>query len=220
MKRMNSRVRILATLALLGCLGSAAPAFGQTYSYYPSYGPDRPVQWFVNGGGTITQGQTSTYFNDGGTFGGGLILRPYPQQPFALRFDVNYSYFSANNAFISAAGAPGNDAYMETLTGFVDGVLEAPVSPWARLYFMGGVGLGWRGIYLGQGGYYCNPFGYCGSGYGYSGNHDTDFAWNAGLGMNFPMPGGSSWFIEARYERIETSNAPTEFIPIRVGFRF
>ena len=47
----------------------------------------------------------------------------------------------------------------------------------------------------------------------------THFAWNAGAGINFPLPYGHSWFIEARYERIETQE-PTEYIPIRVGYRF
>jgi hypothetical protein len=221
MKAMKSYTRILAPLTLLGCLGCAAPAFAQVYSYYPPSGPERPVQWFIDGGAAITEGQTSTYFHDGWTVGGGVIFRPYPHQPFMFRADFDYSYFNATNAFISAAGTPGNSGYMDTLTGFVDGVLEAPVSSSVRFYFMAGIGLGYRGIYLGQGGYYCNPFWYyCGPGYGYSGNSDTNFAWNAGLGVNFPVPGGSSWFIEARYERFETSGAPTEFIPIRFGFRF
>jgi hypothetical protein len=47
----------------------------------------------------------------------------------------------------------------------------------------------------------------------------THFAWNAGAGMDFPVPSGQSWFVEARYERIETQ-APTELVPIRFGFRF
>jgi hypothetical protein len=48
---------------------------------------------------------------------------------------------------------------------------------------------------------------------------DTRFAWNAGLGVDFALPGGQSWFVEARYERIETQE-PTEYIPIRFGLRF
>ena len=47
----------------------------------------------------------------------------------------------------------------------------------------------------------------------------TRFAWNAGVGVDFALPAGQSWFVEARYERIETQE-PTEFIPIRFGLRF
>jgi hypothetical protein len=37
--------------------------------------------------------------------------------------------------------------------------------------------------------------------------------------MDFVLPRGQSWFIEARYERVETQEL-TEFVPIRFGFRF
>jgi len=37
--------------------------------------------------------------------------------------------------------------------------------------------------------------------------------------MSFALPAGQSWFIEARYERIQTQG-PTELVPIRIGFRF
>lgn len=47
----------------------------------------------------------------------------------------------------------------------------------------------------------------------------TRFAWNVGVGVEFPLQDGSAWFIDARYHRIETSE-PTEFIPIQVGYRF
>ena len=39
------------------------------------------------------------------------------------------------------------------------------------------------------------------------------------MNANIPLPNGQSWFIEARYERIETQG-PTEYIPIRFGFNF
>lgn len=221
MERMNPRILTLAALASLGCLGGAAPAFAQAY-YYPSYSGDRPVQWFIDGGGSITTGQTNTYFNNGGTLGGGVLIKPDPQGPFALRVDFDLGYHSATDAFLAASGSPGTSGYMDTFTGFLDGVLRAPVSAHTRLYAMGGVGVGYRDIYLGQGGIYCNDFwGYCGPGYGYvSTDNSTNFAWNAGVGVDFLLPYGQAWFIEARYERIETSGAPTEFIPIRFGWRF
>ncbi|HXZ59491.1 MAG TPA: hypothetical protein VEG26_04860 [Steroidobacteraceae bacterium] len=221
MKRMKSYTRILPPLALLGCLCTATPALAQVYSYYPPSGGDRPVQWYIDGGVSITSGQTSTYFNDGWAIGGGVIFKPDPHGPFALRADLDYAYYSATSAFINASGSPGNSGYMDTLTGSLDGLVRAPISPSARFYAMAGIGIAWRGVYLGQGGYYCNPFWYyCGGGGYYASDYSTNFAWNAGLGVDFLLPYGQSWFIEARYERIETSGAPTEVIPIRFGWRF
>jgi opacity protein-like surface antigen len=219
MERMSIRTRILAGLGLLGCLAVAAPAFAQGYGYrYPA---DRPVQWFVNGGGAITESDTNTNFNNGWTLGGGVNIKPAPG-PFLLRLDLNYSYFDASDQLI-AANPTANYGYMETLTGFADGVLEIPINPWTRIYAMAGPGFGWRGVYLTDAGVYCTPY-FCGGGYGSGAlvarDTSTNFAWNAGVGINFALPGGQSWFLEARYERLETSPAPTEFIPLRVGFRF
>jgi opacity protein-like surface antigen len=219
MQRMKSYTRILAPLALLGCLGAAAPAFAQVYSYrYQA--ADRPVQWFISGGAAIPESDTASNFNNGWTFGGGVNIRPAPG-PFLVRLDFNYSYFDASGQLI-AANPSANYGYMQTFTGFADGVLEAPFNPWMRLYVMAGPGFGYRGIYLTNSAY-CNPY-FCGPGYGpgtvVGRDTSTNFAWNAGVGLDFRLPGGQSWFLEARYERLQTSPAPTEFIPIRVGFRF
>jgi len=214
MKRMKSYTGILAPLAVLGSLCVATPAPAQVYSYYPPSGGERPVQWYVDGGYSITTGQTSTYFQDGWTIGGGVVMKPDPHSPFALKVDFDYAYYSGTNAFLNSSGLPGSSGYMDTFSASVDGMLRAPLGSYARFYAMAGVGLAWRGLYVGQGGY-C----YCGYGY-YATDYSTNFAWNAGLGMDFLLPYGQSWFIEARYERIETSGAPTEVIPIRFGWRF
>lgn len=219
MEPMNSRTRILSALVLLGCVAGSAPAFAQ--GYYRSQPADRPVQWFVDGGAAITESDTNTNFNNGWTFGGGVNIKPAPG-PFMLRLDLNYSYFDASDLLI-AANPTANYGYMETLTGFADGVLEVPFNPWTRFYVMAGPGFGWRGVYLTNAGVYCTPY-FCGPGYGpgalVARDTSTNFAWNAGVGVDFALPGGQSWFLEARYERLDTSPAPTEFIPLRVGFRF
>jgi opacity protein-like surface antigen len=217
---MKSTMRTIALLLLLGC---AAPTFAQVYQYpYPA---ERPVQWFVDAGGSVTQNQTSNYFDNGWSVGTGLNFKPDPNQPFSLRAEVNYNRFDATNQFIQQNQLPNaavDDGNMQTVTGFIDGVIEAPVSPWFRLYATGGVGIGWRRLELTQNGFFCNDF-FCGPGFGHNSvvasNDSTHFAWNAGVGMNFALPYGQSWFIEARYERIQTQE-PTDYIPIRVGYRF
>jgi len=219
MRHMKSYIGILAPALLLGC---AAPAFAQTYQYP---GP-APVQWFINAGGSITQGQTADFFDNGWTIGGGLNFTPDPAQPFLLRLDLNYSRFDATNEFLSEnqqlTQTPIDNGSMQTVTGFLNGVLQAPLNPWMRFYLTGGVGAGYRRLELTQNGFFCNSF-FCGSAFDrnrlVASQDTTHFAWNAGLGMDFTLPRGQSWFVEARYERIETQQA-TELVPIRFGFRF
>ena len=225
MTYLKSYPRILASLgvpAAVALLACSAPARAQTYQYPVA----RPVQWFVDGGASITQGPTGNDFDNGWTFGTGVIIRPYPPGPFALRFDLSYSRSEATSQFLAlnqtATGTPIDYGTMQTVSGFVDGVLETPFNPWVHFYATGGVGLGWRRIELTQNGFYCDAF-FCAAGFGpntlVASSDDTRFAWHAGAGVNFMLPRGESWFVEARYERIETPQ-PTEFIPIRFGFRF
>jgi opacity protein-like surface antigen len=217
---MKPYLRFVAALALLS--GLAAPALAQVYQY--SYPAVRPVQWYLDGGASITQGQAARDFDNGGTIGTGVTVHPGPG-PFALRLDLNYSRSGATDQFIAlneaATGTPIDHGSMQTVTGFVNGVFEAPINPWARFYVTGGVGLGYRRIELTQNGFFCDPF-FCGPGFSnalVASSDVTRFAWNAGGGVDFILPAGQSWFIEARYERLETAT-PTEFIPIRFGFRF
>jgi len=216
MKHMKSYLAILAPLALLGC---AAPVMAQTYEY-------QPVRWFIDAGGSVTQSDTSSFFDNGWTIGTGLSFTPDPSQPFMLRAEIDYSRFDATSEFVSANQAlssiPIDNGSMQTLTGFLNAVLQAPVSPWMRFYVTGGVGLGYRRLELTQNGFFCNAF-FCGRDFDHNAlvasDDTTRFAWNAGVGLDFALPRGQSWFLEARYERIETQQ-PTEFIPIRFGYRF
>jgi hypothetical protein len=98
-----------------------------------------------------------------------------------------------------------------------------------HLYAIGGIGGDYRRIALTQtvayGGIVCDPWwGFCGTGFYPGGvvvSHDetTRFAWTAGLGLDMALGGRQSWFVEARFEELETGS-PTQFVPIRVGIRF
>ena len=219
MQRMKSCIRILAPLALLGC---GAPALAQVYQYPPA----RPLQWFIDGGASVTEGRTADFLDSGWSIGTGFTLRPVPGRPFMLRADLNYNRLSATNQLISLGQAvnqtPVDNGSGQTVTGFLNAVLEAPVSAGTRFYVTGGLGLGYRRIELTQNGFLCDPF-FCGPGFGrntvVASQDTTRFAWNGGVGVDFALPAGQSWFVEARYERIETQE-PTEYIPIRLGFRF
>ena len=220
---MNTYLRASGALALLTVLSAfAVPAVAQQYPGY-SYG-ERPIQWFVDGGASITEGDASADFDNGYTFGGGVNIMPQPGVPFGLRFEANYARSSATSAFINAnelaTGSAIDNGSMQTVTGFADAVFRTPINPYAHVYALGGVGVGYRRIELTQNGFFCDAFFCGGGGHNVIASSDTTkFAWNAGAGIDFALPNGSAWFVEARFERIET-NSPTEFIPIRVGFRF
>jgi len=216
---MKSYRRSLAPLLLSGC---AHAALAQVYQPYTA---DRPVQWFIDTGASITTGQTSNDFDSGWTIGTGLLVRPDPTQPLALRFDVNYARSDATGQFIAAneaaTGEPIDHGSLQTVTAFLGPQLETALSPWMRVYATGGVGFGYQRVELTQNGFFCDAF-FCGPGFGHylvNSSDTTHFAWGAGAGMSFAMPAGQSWFVEARYERIQTQG-PTELVPIRIGYRF
>ncbi|HVO46498.1 MAG TPA: outer membrane beta-barrel protein [Steroidobacteraceae bacterium] len=224
--------KVIGLCAAIVLAGAGTTALAQSSGYY-DYGAPRALQWHIDGGYAATTGRTADYLSGGATIGGGFTLRPDPRSPFYLRADLNYSRFGATRELISI-GEQANQTQIDDGTGDIvslslDGVLELPIGPRARAYFMGGVGGAYRRIDLTQtvgfGGYFCDAwYGYCGFGV-VAGDilvqrtETTRFAWNAGAGLEFPMYGGRSWFIEARYDRMNT-DVPTEFVPIRIGMRF
>lgn len=222
------------TLCLIGAcvtLGVSARAPAQAY-YEQVYRPWEPVRWHIDAGYSPTLGQTSSYFDGGFTFGGGLTWQPRPG-PFALRADLEYSHFDATRNLIAinqqADQIEIDNGYGEVFGLNVDGELRARLGPTSRAFFLAGIGVNHRRIALTQtvaaGGYFCDPyFGYCD--YGLvpgdlvvASADTTRFSWNAGAGIEFALRNGQSLFIEARYMRLETSQ-PTEFVPITVGLRF
>jgi len=215
-------------------LAGLANVASAQYSYPDSVDYGRgPVQWHVMGGAAVTTGHTSDYLETGYTVGGGLTFRPEPTSLFSLRMDLSFSRFNATNHLLNI-GADQNqteidDGWGDIVNLDVDGVLDIPLGARVRGYVMAGVGGAYRRIDLTQtvafGGYFCDDwYGYCGVGVVpgdvlVQREETTRFAWNAGLGVEFPLYRGQSFFIEARYNRMQTPD-PTEFIPIRIGYRF
>ncbi len=70
--------------------------------------------------------------------------------------------------------------------------------------------------------YYCDSFlGGCAGGTDtlMASSGVTKFGWNGGAGVEFALPCGQSWFIEARNHRIST-DTPIENVAITLGCRF
>jgi opacity protein-like surface antigen len=222
-------MRSLLLSGLLCAAVTATPCWAQSYRYQDTAG----IHWHLEGGYAPTVGRTSDYLNGGGTVGGGFTFTPSATSPLSLRADVSYSQFDATRHLIYL-GEQQSQTHIDDGTGRIvnfdlDGVFNIPLTPRVSGYLFAGVGGAYRRIDLTQtvgfGGYYCDYwYGYCGIGV-FPGDvliqrdETTRFAWNAGLGLEFPLYSGPTFFVEARYNRIETRE-PTEFIPIRVGLRF
>lgn len=191
------------------------------------------IRWHLMGGYGETLGTTADYLQGGAMIGGGFTLTPSRGDPLDLRFDLSYSEHNASTNLINA-GQQSTNVYIDGGNGQIwsangNLVYNVPFMYGVRAYGIAGVGVYHARVELTQsdplyGGYfYCDPFsGYCDGGYGSAvveSNGVTKFGWNAGIGVEFDLPFRRSWFIEARYHRIDTST-PIEYIPITVGYRF
>ncbi len=79
------------------------------------------MQWFLDGGASVTQNDTASYFNNGWNIGTGREFPARsPSSRFMLRAEVDYNRFDATNAFI-AQNSQADNGSMQTVTGFLDG---------------------------------------------------------------------------------------------------
>jgi opacity protein-like surface antigen len=191
-----------------------------------------PLALQIEGGYTIAQGALRSAINDGWNSGLGLIWFPSSALPLGLRIDGSYSRFEETSRSVNLAsmnnGTHVSFGHLDLYGGDVDLELDLPMGPRVKEYIFGGVG--WyrehttfeQASY--QPGYSC--FYYCFPGYFRVVStvaQDTTgwlHSWNAGVGFEFALADQSSFFIEARYQRISPSSKMTEFVPIRVGLRF
>jgi opacity protein-like surface antigen len=225
MLAMKTSIRFLAPLVLVG---TCAPALAQMYVVQPA-----PLQWYITAGPSFTNGTTAEFLENGWTVGTGFTVQPDPGGPFAFRTNFSYSRFGATDALINE-GSEANQTQItggngQVLDADIDGVLRFPLNyPGVHWYLMGGGGIAHRYVELtqnvGSGGLSCGGwFSFCGPYTAGSvvaaSDSQTHLTWNAGAGVDFALPGGQSWFVEARFEQIETAQ-PTQFIPVRVGLRF
>lgn len=229
----RSLKRPLCLLGALVLMSVSARAPAQTY-YEQTFRPWQAVHWHIEAGYSPTLGQTSKYFDGGWTLGGGLTWQPERAVPLALRADLDYSYFSATRNLIAineqADQIQIDNGHGEVFGLNVDGEWRARLSPATSAFVLAGVGVNHRRIALTQtvalGSYFCDPyFGYCGFGVVpgdvvVASADTTRFSWNAGAGLDFALRNGQTFFVEARYMRLETRPEPTEFFPITVGLRF
>jgi opacity protein-like surface antigen len=236
--------RHLWLLAALPSLAAADPALAQYDAQYDAHSdwtysdPQdtlryRPWHFQIFGGPTATKQSAGTNLDNGWNAGAGFTWYPSKYLPLGLRADASYSKFGARQPLLDqAATAAGTSVDQGTLHQWgadFDGELDFPLGPRARFYLLAGIG--W---YKEQHSYsqnqvteatLCNWWG-CAPGYVtsettvYKDNSGWQYARNAGLGLEFAMGQGASFFVDARYLRIGPSSKKYDFIPIRFGLRF
>jgi opacity protein-like surface antigen len=190
------------------------------------------LRWHVMGGYSETVGSTRDYLQGGYLVGGGFSVTPSRDSPLDARFDVSYSQHNATNYLLDLGQQAANTSVDSGTGSFWSGtgnlVYHVPLAYGVRAYGIAGVGVYHSRVELTQydpyGGYfYCDPFsGFCANGGSnalVASSGATKFGWNAGAGVEFALPYGQAWFIEARYHRIST-DTPIEYVPIAIGYRF
>ncbi len=211
----------LQSIVLFAALGAAGAAQA-----------DSGIKWHVMGGYSDTLGNTANYLQGGPIFDGGFSISPQWLGPFEMRFDLSYSEYNASVALINN----GQIATNQPLDGGTGSIWSAsdslvyhvPITYGVRAYGIAGVGVYYTRIDLTQSLPYGGGYGY-GYGYGYGccgyaeavvASHGvTNFGWSVGGGVEFALPFGHSWFIESRYQHIDSTSA-IQYLPIEVGYRF
>jgi hypothetical protein len=203
-------------------------------STYENYGFQyHPFRFHINGGGTITQRANNTLLDNGWNAGLGLTWFPSSHLPIGVRVDGTYMEFSGRpdllNDASSTYGTRVDEATQKMWGGDVDLEIDLPLSPYVRMYLLAGGGWYRQQTTYRQRNYYkgllCD---WWGCEYGYYGvdsivarnTTDWHFAKNAGVGFEFAMSSMSSFYVEARYMRLNPVDAHSDFLPIRVGLRF
>jgi opacity protein-like surface antigen len=179
------------------------------------------------GGYSEPVGSTGDLVQGGWTIGFGLTYQPSPS-PVAYRFDFGYTAHNATHQALQQASIATrsviNGGYADIWSGTANVQFENAFNDKVHGYVVGGIGAYYTRLSATQNGvgYICDIWGFCYIGTGTFVTHSsstTKFGWNAGAGVNFPLSGGASWFIEARFTAIETKHT-FEYVPIQIGMRF
>lgn len=192
-----------------------------------------PFRFHIDGGGTITQRSSENYFDNGWNVGAGLTWYPTSHLPLGIRIDGTYNEFKARGLLLQQASetymTPVDSGTQKIWGGDADLELDLHFSPHVRGYLLAGGGWYRQQTTFRQTtytpGYGCDWWG-CGPGYYRStgivarNNTDWHFARNAGVGLEFAMGPIASFFVEARYMRIDPNDSKSDFLPIRAGLRF
>ena len=192
-----------------------------------------PFRFHIDGGGTLTQQANDANLDNGWNAGLGFSWFPTSLLPLGIRIDGTYNHFDARTPLLQQAaanyGTRVDEGTVRMWGGDADLELDLNFSPYVRLYLLAGGGWYRTQDTFRQINYTNAVFcGWWGCGPGYIGTRsivarnttDWRFAKNAGLGLEFAIGPRASFFVEARYMRINPNDAKDDFLPIRAGLRF
>jgi opacity protein-like surface antigen len=217
----------LAVPAMAQYGGPGWPSEATSFQYHP-------FRFHFDGGGTITQRTSATELDNGWNVGAGLTWYPSSQLPLGLRLDGSYNHFSARTPLLSQAAAfyqtPVDNGTVRMWGGDVDLEIDFRLGARVRGYLVAGGGWYKQQITYRQeqlvGGYLCDWWGDCYPGYigvdSIVARKTTQwhFARNVGFGLEFALGGRASFFVDARYMRLDPNDRKSDFLPIRAGLRF
>jgi opacity protein-like surface antigen len=199
----------------------------------PAQFPDfkyHPIAVQIEGGHTITQGDAAKAIDDGWNAGVGLTWFPTSALPLGLRLDGSYSRFQETNQSLSqasqAAGTNVSFGHEDLYGGDLDLELDLKMGSHVREYFFGGVGryrehTTFEQVSFGPAcSFHCFPAFFRGVSTVAESTSGWLNSWNAGMGFEFALADRTSFFIDARYQRLSPASKMAEFVPIRVGLRF
>ena len=215
------RSLVMTTLALSAFL-VAMPASAQD---------KKEIQGYAAAGYVEPEGDVGKFVGGGWNISGGAILRPSPQKPFAIRFDLGYNRFWATNSTInkikgsSLGSAIVTDGYLSLTTLSAEGLYEFGGHGRVGGYIGVGVGGMYRYAALTSNwvsGVYCDPWtGICYNSGSAIVDDDslTKLEFSAAAGMTFNL-GNGQMYLEARYHWMDGASPSTEMLPILIGYRF
>jgi len=182
----------------------------------------------IDGGYTVTTGDTSQAIDGGANAGLGLTWFPTSALPIGIRVDGSYNWLRPKDRLLYSGNF--TSGYENLYGGDADLQLNlAHRSSASQFYLFGGAGRYREQTVLKQvswvNGFVCG-FYYCWPGYvpavtaEQRTTSDWRQAWNAGVGFETAIANRASFFVEARYLRISPNSNPTKLVPITLGFRF
>ena len=226
-------------VAAIGCvvfLASAAALAGGR--------PDKSYKdWFGHfaAGYSVASGDIGDIIDDDFYVNGGATYWP-ENWAAGIDLDLSWAEYDISSSAIRAindaiASDPGNSG---SVTGgdvtdwsfSVNAIWGPNTGGSVGFYVIGGVGVDYLEGQITDNGlvYYppiCSPWywwcvpGGVGPGTFIVGKTDSwEFAWNAGLGVDFELGSGSTVYLEAKYHVVETDRASSELIPLVFGIRW
>lgn len=180
----------------------------------------------AGGGYTLAAGSTADYVRNGVNAAAALMWFPSAALPLGVQLEGSYTWLKPASQLLALDNVGYNRGERDVYGGDVDLRLNLAGPPSRQqLYLVAGVG--WYRIFtLLQ---KVSEVRVCGTNFcGLQGSvvaQEQDISpwessWNAGLGWEIALDSHTSFYVEARYRRIQSPGRAMQLVPIWLGLRF